>query len=74
MLFSRLEGNMEMPTFCIVIGSPPPRKPNWRTHVFKNFQVVIQAPFGNTDLLRAICRRAGAFVLNKMIEANKPLQ
>ena len=63
-----------MTAFRIIIRPPPSREANGRPHFFQDLQVIVQAAFRNADLVGAIGRRAGALVIDEMVQADKPVK
>lgn len=59
--------------FVIIIGAAVTGEFNGRAHFLEDLQVIVQAAFGNADLFGAPGGGAGAFQMDKVVEADEPV-
>ena len=68
------KGNAEAAFFTIIIRSAVAGEFDWRTHFLEHFQVVIEATFGDADLVGAVSWRAGGFQMDQIVQPDKAVQ
>lgn len=68
------ERNTEPAVFVIIIGAAVAREFDGRAHFLKDLQVIVQAAFGDADLLGTVRRSAGTFEVDEIIKADESMQ
>lgn len=63
-----------MPPLRVIICSAAPGEPDGCSHFLQQPEVIEKAAFRNSDLMRAIGRRTGTLVIDKVIKPDEAMQ
>lgn len=68
------EGYAEPANFVIIVGATVAGEFDGGAHLFEDPEVVVEATFGDADLVGAVGGGAGGFQGDKIVEADEPVQ
>ena len=68
------EGDTEPAFLVIIIGSPVTGEFDRGAHLFENLEIIVEAAFGDADLVGAIGGFAGGFEMDEIVETDEPMQ
>ena len=76
MLFYSLrdKGDAETAVFVVVVGAAIAGEFDGGTHFLKDLKVVVEAAFGDADLVGTVGGFAGGFEMDKIVEADQAMQ